>query len=102
MPFLFRLLAFPVTGPVRGFQFILETIRDQALAEMLTEEEIQSLLIEASLQQQAEEITDEEYEEIETRLLEELNTIRALKTSGDDEYPPMIEVDDEGQDDRSP
>jgi hypothetical protein len=84
MMFLFRLLALPVTGPVNGFRFILEQIREQALAEMLSEEEIESLMIEASIQHQNGEISDEEYQEIEDRLLAELRTLRQL-TSGMDE-----------------
>jgi hypothetical protein len=99
MLFLFRLLTFPITGPVRGFQFILEQIRDQALAEMLSEEEIEALMIESSLRHQSGEISDEEYEEIETRLLEELRTLRQLQ--GPDEFlvdyyevPEEDELDD--------
>ena len=82
MLFLFRLLTLPVTGPVNGFRFILEQIRDQALAEMPSEAEIESLMIEASIRHQAGEISDEEYEEIETNLLEELRTIRRLQDAG--------------------
>jgi hypothetical protein len=99
MLFLFRILTFPITGPVRGFQFILEQIRDQALAEMLSEQEIEALMIESSLRHQSGEISDEEYEEIETRLLEELRTLRQLQ--GPDEFvvdyyevPEEDEVDD--------
>jgi hypothetical protein len=83
MLFLFRLLTFPVTGPVKGFQFILEQIRDQALAEMMTQEQIHALLVETSLRHQAGEISDEEYQEIETKLIEELNTVRQLNESVD-------------------
>jgi hypothetical protein len=83
MLFLFRLLTFPVTGPVRGFQFVLEQIRDQALAEMLSEDEIEALMIESSLRHQAGEISDEEYEEIETKLLEDLRTLRQLQRPDD-------------------
>jgi hypothetical protein len=99
MLFLFRILTFPITGPVRGFQFILEQIRDQALAEMLSEQEIEALMIESSLRHQSGEISDEEYEETETKLLEELRTLRQLQ--GPDEFvvdyyevPEEDEVDD--------
>jgi uncharacterized membrane protein len=98
MLFLFRLLALPVTGPINGMRFVLEQIREQALAEMLSEEEIQSLLVQASIQHQAGEISDEEVEELETRLLEELRTIRRLQSadSVDAEYyeVPDPEADD--------
>jgi hypothetical protein len=98
MQFIFRLLAFPITGPISGFRFILEQIRDQALAEMLSEQEIQSLLIEGSIQHQAGEISDEEYEELETRLLEELRTIRRLQDAEvvDAGYYELPEEDESG------
>lgn len=83
MLFLFRLLTFPVTGPVKGFQFVLEQIRDQALAEMLSEDQIHALLIEASIRHQEGEISDEEYQELETKLVEELNTLRTLQPRDD-------------------
>jgi hypothetical protein len=95
MMFLFRLLALPVTGPVKGFRFILEQIRDQALAEMLTEEEIQSLMIEASIQHQNGEISDEEYQEVEDRLLEELQTLRQLSAGMSEEQYWEDEAEDE-------
>lgn len=95
MLFLFRLLALPVTGPISGMRFILEQIREQALAEMLTEEEIQSLLIQASIQHQAGEISDEEVEELETRLLAELRTIRRLQDAEVTEEPYYDDPDEE-------
>jgi hypothetical protein len=94
MMFLFRLLALPVTGPVNGLRFILEQIRQQALAEMLTEEEIESLMIEASIQHQNGEISDEEYQELEDRLLEELRTIRQLNAGMEDEQD-WVDVPDD-------
>jgi hypothetical protein len=90
MIFLFKLLALPVTGPINGFRFILEQIRNQALAEMLSEEEIQSLLIESSMRHQAGEISDDEYQEIEDGLMQELTLRRSLSDGeyGYDENTP--------------
>lgn len=85
MLFIFRLLALPVTGPANGLKFVLEQIREQALAEMPSEEEIESMMIEASLQHQAGQISDEELEDIENRLLEELRTIRQLQQPPDED-----------------
>jgi hypothetical protein len=107
MQFIFRLLTFPVTGPIYGMRFILEQIREQALAEMLTEEQIETLLIEASLQHQAGEISDEEYEEIENQLLEQWNTLRTLSQPAYDyeheygEDAPAEVVEQEQDEDRA-
>jgi hypothetical protein len=79
MPFLTRLLLFPITGPIRGMTFILEQIRDQAYAEMPSEEQIEAIWIDASIRRDAGEISDEEYEEIENNLIEQLNALRYLR-----------------------
>lgn len=78
MGLLTSLLTLPVSGPVHGLQFLLEQIREQALAELMTEEQIQTRMIEASMQHQAGQMSDEEYREIEDHLLEQLNLRRQL------------------------
>jgi hypothetical protein len=78
MLFITRLLFFPVTGPINGLTWVLEQIREQAYAEMLSADQIEVLLVEASLRHQSGEISDEEYEEIENQLIDELNAIRNL------------------------
>lgn len=92
MQFIFRLLTLPVTGPLEGLRFILEQIRDQALAEMLTEDEIQSLLIDATMRYEAGEISEEEFTEMEDQLLQELNTIRQLNQTPVDAFYDQGEV----------
>lgn len=93
------LLTLPVSGPIRGLQFILEQIREQALAEMMTEEQIEASLIEASLQHQAGEISDEEYREIEDHLIDQLNTLRSLSRPVLEEPELRDEqVDEQGED----
>jgi hypothetical protein len=78
MPFITRLLLFPVTGPIHGLTWVLEQIREAAEAEMPSADQIEAMLVEASLQHQSGELTDEEYEEIENQLLDDLNAIRNL------------------------
>lgn len=102
MQFIFRLLALPFTGPANGLKFVLEQIREQALAEMPSEAQIESMMIESSLQHQAGEITDEELEEIETRLLEELRTIRQLNQPPAEDVDVSDAVDDYTQGERYP
>lgn len=78
MGLLSGLLTLPVSGPMYGMRFILEQIREQALAELMSEEQIQTMLIETSLQHQAGQISDEEYREVEDHLLQQLNIRRQL------------------------
>jgi hypothetical protein len=100
--FLFRLLTLPVTGPLEALRFILEQIRDQALAEMLTEEEIQSLLIDATMRYESGEISEEEFTEMEDQLLQELNTIRQLNQPSPGAFQATSEnIDDQDDGDRT-
>lgn len=83
------LLTLPVSGPIYGLQFILEQIREQALAELMSEEQIQTALIEASMQHQAGQISDEEYQQIEEELFQQLKIRRQLsepEAEDQDEY----------------
>lgn len=79
MRVLLELLLFPVTGPLRGLQFITGQIRAELEAQMLNEGRVEGELMELSLQHDLGEISGPEYEERETALLEELDAIRAYK-----------------------
>jgi hypothetical protein len=79
MGLLSDLLLFPVTGPVRGFEFILEQIKEQADAVRLDEGRVMAELMDLGLRRDLGEISDAEYTEQETALLERLNAIRAEK-----------------------
>lgn len=96
MGLLTSLLTLPVSGPLHGLQFILEQIREQALAELMTEEQIQTMMIETSMQHQAGQISDEEYQEIEDHLLQQLNLRRQL--SEPEAYEGMPAEEAEQQD----
>ncbi len=73
------LLLFPVTGPVRGFQFILEQIKAEADAQLLDEGRVQAELMNLNLRYDAGDIAEEEYLEGEAYLLDRLDEIRAYK-----------------------
>lgn len=79
MGLLSGLLLFPVTGPVRGFEFILEQIKEQADAVRLDEGRVMAELMDLGLRRDQGEISEAEYTEQETALLAELNAIRAEK-----------------------
>ena len=69
----------PVTGPVHGFEFILNTIKDQVESEGLDESKVQGELMQLGLRAQAGEIDEAEYQAQEDALLAKLNEIRRLK-----------------------
>ncbi len=71
------LLLFPVMGPVRGFQFILEQVKAEADAQLLDEGRVQAELMNLSLRYDAGEVSEEEYLEGEAYLLDRLDEVRA-------------------------
>jgi Gas vesicle protein G len=79
------LLLFPVTGPVRGFQFVLERIRAEADAQLLDEGRVQAELLNCSLRYDAGEISEQEYLQQEAELLDLLDEIRAYKEGTDED-----------------
>jgi hypothetical protein len=79
MGLLTGLLLLPVTGPVRGLQFIVEQIKAEADAALLDERRIQAELMRLSLSHDLGEISTDEYQELETLLLEQLNAVRAYR-----------------------
>jgi len=88
MGLLSGLLLFPVTGPVRGLQFVLEQIRAEADAQLMDERAVQAELMSLDLLYCRGEISDEEYEAREAELLDHLNAIRASNEGygGGDDY----------------
>lgn len=79
MGLLSGLLLFPVTGPARGFEFILEQLKERADAVRLDEGRVMAELMDLGLRRDQGEISEAEYTEQETALLAELNAIRAEK-----------------------
>ena len=79
MGLLSGLLLFPVMGPARGLQFILEQIKAQVDTELLDEGRVRAELVALSVRHDLGEISDAEYAAQETALLEQLDAIRAYK-----------------------
>lgn len=76
-----NVLAAPITGPVRGLEFILNAIRDEVESQALDESKVQGELMQLGLRQQMGEINDAEYRAKEKELLGRLNEIRSYKES---------------------
>jgi hypothetical protein len=84
------LLLFPVTGPVRGFQFVLEQIRAEADAQLLDEGQLEAELLNCSLRYDAGELSEDEYRQLEAELLDLLDEIRAYKEGADEDDTEAI------------
>lgn len=74
-------LSAPVNGPIRGFEFILNAIRDQVESEGLDESKLHGELMQLGMRYQAGEMDDAEYAAKEDAILEQMNEIRRLKES---------------------
>jgi hypothetical protein len=76
MGFLFDLLTFPVTGPIKGVVWIAEKVAEQAEQEFFSEDKIRGQLMELELRYDLGEIGKEEYLAAEDILLERLRAAR--------------------------
>jgi hypothetical protein len=70
------LLLLPITGPVRGFRFMLERLRDEAESVLRDEGRAFAELIDLSMRHNAGQLSDDEYVQQEAELLERLTSIR--------------------------
>ncbi len=73
------LLLLPITGPVRGFRFVLERLRDEAEARLFDEGRTFAELIDQSMRHNAGRLSDAEYAREEAELLDRLNAIREYR-----------------------
>ncbi len=73
------LLLLPITGPVLGFRFVLERLREEAEAVLLDEGRAFAELIDLSMRHNAGQLSHAEYAAQEAELLERLNAIREYR-----------------------
>jgi hypothetical protein len=73
------LLLAPFMAPVWGFRFLLERLRDEAEAVLRDEGRAFAELIELSMRHSSGQLTDAQYTEQESQLLERLNSIREYR-----------------------
>lgn len=69
----------PIMAPVWGFRFVLEQLRDEAEAVLQDEGRNFAELIQLSMRHNAGTLSDDEFAEQETALLERLSSIRAYR-----------------------
>lgn len=79
---LFKLLTVPITGPVAGFRFILEQVRDMAEGELLDVDRIREELLLLNLRLEEGSITEEEFSRQEGELLARLRAARQYQERG--------------------
>ena len=66
-------------SPIKFTIWIGEKLRDAAYQEMTDESKVHDGLLQLQMQLEMDEISEEEYEKQESRLMEQLETIRKLK-----------------------
>jgi len=73
---LLDLLAWPITGPIKGVTWIAEKVTEQAEKELYNEDAVRGKLLELELRYDLGEITEDEYSATEEALLAQLRLIR--------------------------
>jgi cytochrome c-type biogenesis protein CcmH/NrfG len=71
------LLLFPITGPLRGVEWLARKIKDQVDEELYSEKSLRKQLYALNEQLDKGEITEEEFEAAEAVLLEQLERAEA-------------------------
>ena len=79
MSFVFGLLTSPILGPVKGVHWLAKKVTEAAEGELLDEDRVRGELLELQMRLEMDEITEEEYERQERRLMGQLNAIREAK-----------------------
>ncbi|MDI6892490.1 MAG: gas vesicle protein GvpG [Actinomycetota bacterium] len=69
----------PFLIPVRGVAWVGSKLKDTAEAELTDESKVQEELLELQMRFEMDEITEEEYEKKEAKLMEKLEAIRKYK-----------------------
>ena len=90
------ILLFPITGPVKGFRWIMKTIQQMADEELLNDQPWKERLIELQMMLELGEISDADYAREEAQVFQALRDIRARREQmareaaaarGDEEEP---------------
>ncbi|NQS88516.1 gas vesicle protein GvpG [Patescibacteria group bacterium] len=72
-------LVFPLTLPLKGLFFIAERLKETAEGEITDEPKVYEELLELQMKFEMDEITEEEYEKGEKKLMQRLEAIRKHK-----------------------
>jgi len=72
-------LVFPLTIPLKGLFFIADKLKETAEGEITDESKVYEELLELQMKFEMDEITEEEYEREERKLMQRLEAIRKYK-----------------------
>jgi outer membrane protein TolC len=92
MGLLTDLLLLPIMGPVKGIAFIAQQVQDAAEAGLVDENQVQAELLTLSMQRDAGQISEEEYDAYETELLDLLDAMRIYRESMMEEEMQSLEI----------
>lgn len=81
MGVLLDILTLPVMGPVKALTWIAGKVAEQADNELYNEDAVRGQLMELEMKLDLDEITEEEYNQIEEQLLARLRLIRERKAA---------------------
>ena len=73
------ILLLPITGPIAGFKWIMNTIQKMADEELMNDQPWKERLIELQMRLEVGEISEEEYTREERHVFQALRDIRARK-----------------------
>ena len=79
---LIDILTLPMLGAPRMVHWIAKKIVEEADRERLDESQLQGQLLELQMRYELEEISDEEYSELEAAILDEMSAVRKAKEQG--------------------
>jgi uncharacterized membrane protein len=87
MSILGSIIALPVAGPLGALQWLARQVAEQALQQMLDPARIEQALRLLERRLDTGEITEDEFEAEESRLLAELMQMRAIQSGAETEEP---------------
>jgi hypothetical protein len=88
------LLLLPITGPIAGFKWVMNTIQKMADEELMNDQPWKERLIELQMRLELGEISEEDYVQEEAVVFQALRDIRARKEALARQYAP--DDDDRG------
>jgi hypothetical protein len=74
-----NILLFPITGPLAGFRWVMNTIQKMADEELLNDQPWKERLIELQMRLELGEISEEDYAVEEAQVFQALRDIRARR-----------------------
>ena len=82
---IYKILAFPVRGPIQGTIWIAQQVAEQVHRELYDEDRIRAELAELEMRCDLGEIGEEEYTEAEEALLERLRVAQEIAAGANEE-----------------